>query len=415
MSAEAIPRRRRLTPKRRIVSRLRRAAHTLRGTKLVFGRDVPVDVVVVDRDRSEDLLRFLHGYSTSVIDVNGESIHVPSIFRMLLRGGHTMLDYTVERIRRLQPRLVVTMIDTTPTFYRIKDLVPNVTTLAIQNGKRAYEFVSDLARQDGSLSADLVLTFGEIDRDVYGSRIRSPIVPIGSIRNNSIPRRPVFDSKTVALISTLRSKVDLNAAVPGYQGPTNVTYREIFDRRLMLARYVADFCSDVGLELVVLGKDIDSDAEAHRYEKVLGPEGSGWRFVMRTDQLSNYRELDRSRIVVTSSSTLGYEALARGVRTAFFMLDAMVTGNFGDRFAWPLDLGDDGPIWSHSLDRTRVVEILYFLNGLADAEWDSIRQAYVPRIIDFDPDNQRMRNILSLFFAESTSPNAEEPDQSASP
>jgi len=330
-----------------------------------------------------------------IIDTNGESVNLPILLRTLLRGGRSMLDYTVEYLRHVQPRLVVTMIDTTVGFYRLKSRLPDVTTIAIQNGNRGYETFAELAEHSHlGLTADRILCFGEADRDIYGPHIDAAITPVGSLRNNSVPLRPHPMSRTVALISTLRSKVDLDARVPGYHGPNDVTYREIFRRRLELAEYLADFCEQESLELVVVGKDLRSRAEATWYERALGPEGSRWRFAVRSGPLSSYEEIDRARIVVTSSSTLGYEALARGIRAAFFMIDAEVTSNFGDRFAWPLEIGDRGPIWANFLERETTWEILTRLHHMSDTEWNSLRRDYVPRVIDFDPDNSRARAIL---------------------
>jgi len=380
----------------RWISRVRRALATLRGSKIHWRGPHRAAVVIIDHHRSDDLLPYLPSGDVVVLDVNGESLYVRPFIRTVLRGNLQMLGYALECIRLIRPSLVVTAIDTTTSFYRIKSEFPEITTVAVQNGKRAYEFFSELeSSSSAGLSADHILCFGEIDRSIYGPFIRAQISPIGSVRNNRVPLGIHSSSRVVSLISTLRSKVDLDLRVPGYEAPNDVTYREIFSRRLRLAEYVRDFCVQSDLELVVIGKDVGSRAEEALYESVLGPEGSNWHFAERTDELASYRAIDRSRIVVTTSSTLGYEALARGIRTAFFMLDPEVTSNFGERFAWPEDVPDDGAIWANRLDRAKSLQVLEYLHLLDDEAWQQYRSDFVPRLIDFDPDNSRLRRVLT--------------------
>ena len=59
----------------------------------------------------------------------------------------------------------------------------------------------------------------------------------------------------------------------GYDGEPLVRYREVFDRRLQLASWVAEFCRSAHLHLRVVGKDLDSARERGFYRDLLGPEG----------------------------------------------------------------------------------------------------------------------------------------------
>ena len=179
-----------------------------------------------------------------------------------------------------------------------------------------------------------------------------------------------------------------------YRGVPTVPYSKIFERRLELAKFVAEFCRDNSLTLAILGKDVDGDRERDLYTSVLNHLDVEWEFRPRTDLLSNYRHLNNARIAVSTSSSLGYEALGRGVRTAFFMLDPEVTGNFGDKFGWPEPLEDSGEIWTNSLDKQRTLEILNFLHRLDDSTWEQLRKKYVPRMISSDPGNTVLKELI---------------------
>jgi surface carbohydrate biosynthesis protein len=119
-----------------------------------------------------------------------------------------------------------------------------------------------------------------------------------------------------------------------------------------------------------------------------------WEFRPRTDLLSNYHSLNEARIAVSTSSSLGYEALGRGIRTAFFMLDPQVTGNFGDRFGWPEPLEDSGEIWTNFLDRQKTIDILSRLHDMTDDSWADLQRRFVPRMISSDPGNTLLKSLI---------------------
>ncbi len=353
-------------------------------------------VAIVDAEAADDLLPYVRDGAATIVDLRRSHLNAWVLARTLLRGRRSMLDYAAAYLRTVKPSVVLTMIDTTPLFYRLKERWPSATYISVQNGWRAHEFVRDLhADGGGPLVADRVLCFGEVAAGLYREHIDAEPVVIGSLRNNAAPQSaPDAGRRTIALISTLRDKVDLESSMVGYDGEPLVRYREVFDRRLTLATWVAEFCSSADLHLRVVGKDRDSSRERGFYIDILGPEGDRWSFAARRGPNSSYEEVSRARIVVSTSSTLGYEALARGSRTAFFMLDAELPGRFGDRFGWPLPLGDDGALWANHLDRRAVDGILGRLHAMDDVEWATVLHDWVPRLIDHDPGNTRLRAML---------------------
>jgi surface carbohydrate biosynthesis protein len=353
-------------------------------------------VAIVDAEAAGDLLPYVREGAATIVDLRRAHLNAWVLARTLLRGRRSMLDYAAAYLRAVKPSVVLTMIDTTPLFYRLKARWPSATYISVQNGWRGHEFVRDLhADGDEPLVADHVLCFGEAAAGLFRAHIDAEPVLIGSLRNNAAPQGgPQTGPDTVALISTLRDKVDLDSWMVGYGGEPLVRYREVFERRLTFASWVAEFSRSAGLHLRVVGKDLDSPRERGFYRDLLGPEGDGWSFAARRGPHSSYEEISRARIVVSTSSTLGYEALARGIRTAFFMLDAELPGRFGDRFGWPLPLGDDGPLWANRLDRDAVAGVLGRLHRMDDDEWSRALRDWVPRLIDHDPGNTRLCALL---------------------
>jgi len=372
----------------------------LRGTQLVWGRPPSVDIAIIDEVGSDELIELLPNQSTHVIDLSGKSTNVRALIRSFLRGQTDLYGYLVAYLELIQPKIAMTLIDTTPFFYRLKNDFPNLTTIAVQNGWRAFETKRDFEAERTELRVDHLLCFGEVSRDLYSQSIKGNFHIVGSFRSNKVPIKSNNNSRKVALISTLRSKVQLTDRVPTYAGNQKVTYSEIFERRLKLAKHVAEFCRDHSLSLVVLGKDPYDDREQSLYASTLSEVDIDWEFRSRTELLSNYLHLNEVRIAVSTSSSLGYEALGRGIRTAFFMLDPEVTGNFGDRFGWPEPLEDSGEIWANFLDRKTTHEILNRLHHMSDHAWEEVRSRYVPRMISSNPENTVFKGLVEQALAE---------------
>ena len=378
---------------------LRTLLNRLRSTRIQLGRPKRANVVIYDEVGADELLPFLDASQTIVLDLTGRVFNLWVLIGMVARGGRSMHDYSIRFLAWVQPRLVITLIDTTPFVYRIKNAHPQITVAAVQNGWRSMEFETDIARESAidSLRADRVFCFGGTAAELYRKHINVEPTIIGSFRSNHVPVTPRATDDLVVLVSTIRPKVNLDARVIDHLGRPTVPYSTIYERRIELAKHVANFCEHNSMRLAIAGKDMDSTREREFYGNALANSSVRWEFIPRTERLGSYALLDRARIVVSSSSTLGYEALARGCRSAFFMLDPEVTGNIGERFAWPEPYPDRGPFWTNFLDESAITEILDFLHGLDDREWSELRNTYVPRLISSDPGNMRLRAFLDAL------------------
>jgi surface carbohydrate biosynthesis protein len=344
---------------------------------------------------SEELIEFFPKSSVHVIELDSQHFNVWPLAKTLLRGKANQFDYLCEYLKFVKPKLCITLIDTTPHIYRLKSHFPDLQTYSIQNGWRGFETLQELQSRAGELSIDHMFCFGRSAQKMFASVIRGSIHPVGSFRSNKVPVKIELHSRSIALISTLRPKVDLESNASSYSHFRPVKYADIFGRRLLLATYVAEFCRESSMKLMVLGKDFDFEQEQHLYSETLSPLEIEWEFFPRTNLLSSYRHIDRARIVVSTSSSLGYESLARGIRTAFFMIDPEVTGNWGDKFGWPESLEDQGPIWANYLDRLKTLEVLRTLNDASDGDWLAIRERFVPQLISHDPNNSHLSALLN--------------------
>jgi surface carbohydrate biosynthesis protein len=196
----------------------------------------------------------------------------------------------------------------------------------------------------------------------------------------------------VAYISTYRPGQQRSFVVPESRPEQPITYEQIILRREKAILWLAEYCTEKKLQLTVVGKDEDPRSEESYYRSLL--KNYKFEFVAREKPTSSYEAIDNSEIVVFTSSTLGYESLARGKRTAALMLDAEIIGAEALRFGWPTKLQDEGPFWTHQLEEVRLREIMDFLRLVDDAEWNKTRTQAIKDVIVFDPDNSKFKESV---------------------
>jgi surface carbohydrate biosynthesis protein len=102
---------------------------------------------------------------------------------------------------------------------------------------------------------------------------------------------------------------------------------------------------------------------------------------------------------VFTSSTLGYESLARGKKTAAIMLDAQLIKADALKFGWPADLADEGKFWTHQLSQQRIYEIMDYLSNTTDDEWNETRLKTIKDVIEFDPGNSKFVSVIDSILA----------------
>jgi surface carbohydrate biosynthesis protein len=330
-----------------------------------------------------------------VLDLRESEVNIPIAIRCLLTGNLCAENYARQFIKVAKPKLILTFIDNFPPYYLLKNEFPRIKVWLIQNGVR-----SDRGDLFGLLKAtssshtnhvDKMFVFGAAIGKKYLEYISGEIVVHGSLKNNLVPiSRP--KKNTVAYISTYRPGQKRSFVVPESQPELPITYEQIVTQRERVILWLAKYCAENNLELTIVGKDENNQQEKNYYRSLL--KNYKFAFVARRQVSSSYEAIDRSEFVVFTSSTLGYESLARGIRTAALMLDAEIIGAEALKFGWPAKLQDDGPFWTHQLNEVRLYEIMDFLREVDDAEWDKIRTQTIKDVIVFDPDNSKFRESV---------------------
>ena len=335
-----------------------------------------------------------------ILDLRESEVNLWVAFKCLINRDLSAQNYARQFIKKVQPKLVLTFIDNYPPFYALKQDFPEIKTLLIQNGYRSDRgdlfglLATEYSKQQNMV--DQLFVFGEAVGSKYRQHISGNVTVHGSFKNNSVLLTQAPE-KTVAYISTYRPRVSRSFVVPESSPESPITYGEVIARRETAILWLANYCAEKNRLLKIIGKDENVAAEEDYYKGLL--HEFEFEFVGKKSSETSYEAIDKSEIVVFTSSTLGYESLARGKKTAAIMLDAQLIKADALKFGWPADLADEGKFWTHQLSQQRIYEIMDYLINTTDAEWNETRLEAIKDVIEFDPGNSKFVSVIDSILA----------------
>jgi surface carbohydrate biosynthesis protein len=369
--------------------------------KKVWSAPKRAKLLLFDRNGAQVFETYFDPSCVEVLDNWRDSINLRVVARMLLRSGWraSCAEYERRYVELVAPAVVLTFIDNNTAFYRLKAENPGITTVFVQNGIRSEFCVFGRLRRDppapGFYRVDYMLCFGAAVGAHYRQYIDGEAIAIGSFRNNlQPPVTPPSVSRDLLFISQYR-RPPADATAPLFvEAGQAVTFERFFALERVLLPKLLVFCRQHGLKLKICGfSSIHGEAEAAYFASLL--VGSDWEFMPRSGRYSSYDRVDAAAGVVFADSTLGYEAIARGRRTAAFSVRGNLLGLPARKFGWPAELPARGPFWSDSLDDSEVRRVLEFICDASDDAWRAERERYAAELIAYDGGNHRFLKLMT--------------------
>ena len=371
------------------------------------------DVLIYDACGAEVMVPYLIKYSATIMAVRGESINVPCLLRAALRlsfwKGKPLNAYAEEFIKAVSPKVVITSIDNNISFYTVSKNFPSIKTIFLQNGTRSesgdvFDRLNILEKTN--YYVDYMLVHGEAIGMHYMKYVTGQFVPIGSLKNNavSISRSELVGD--VLFISQWHNKPEGDSPFYIEQDGTPVYWEQFFAVEIITLKFLSRWCAENSKCLKICGREKDKDGTEKQFFADCLKE-SVWEYLPRIDNCSSYKYIDSAEIVVFIDSTLGYESIGRGKRTASFSC-RMTNGkkNFF-KFGWPADLPSNGPFWTNDQDEAQFQRVMDYLNTTSDEGWEQARQRYSLDLMEFDLGNKCFIALLDqLLLVQDTSYNS---------
>ena len=345
---------------------------------------------------------YLAKYSVEIIPLRGEFVNIPCLLRTILKwqfwSGNPIQAHVDTFIEAVSPKVVITVIDNNANFYTIHSRFPDIKTIFFQNGVRggSSDALSTIAPSD-KCHVDYMFVFSAAVGKMYQKYISGTYIAGGSLRNNAVKKSNEVSNCAVLFISQYRDKPENNLPFAIYNNGREIYWNEFYAAETETLNFLSKWCARNNRSLQIAAASLDQQCDERDFYAARLTECS-WDYIPRVNGYSSYKLVGTAEIVVSIDSTLGYESIALGKKTAVFSCRGTILNDKSRGFSWPAALPENGPFWTNEADEKQFQRIMDYLNTVDDEEWEQTRQLYASEIMEFDPGNKRFVALLDQLL-----------------
>ena len=358
-------------------------------------------ILIFDEESSKVNCNILGLQKYEVLHTRKEEIYLPIIFNLLIRFKLNSLNYYIKYIELSGAEIIITFIDNNFIFYKLKSRFKSKTFISIQNGHRmAYGDIFGLFKNTKvkeKLSASMIFTYNKHIANEYKKKISSKFSFIGSIKNNYFLKKNFkINKNNLLFISAYRkimsniinNKISFDDYEQKYGKKYKLKHRQgiNFDIPKILKRY----CYEKKKNFIILGASNNID-EKYFYDKLIGEQN--YKFIFKKDTFSNYREIDKSNLLVSTYSTLGYEAFSRGKKVCFFS-PSLSKFEKSYNFGWPYIKTKKGFFYSNEINYESISKILDYVNKMSNSLWLKRTLSIQKNVMIYKKNNNLIKNYI---------------------
>ena len=315
------------------------------------------------------------------------------ILKLLTKFKFSQLNYFNEYIKYVDPKVVLTFSDNYPIFYKLK--VPSKSKKIF--AQAAYRTASkddvffyskNLKKIKKLNKVDEMLVFNKKIGDKYKNFINGNIRIIGSFKSNAFKVNLKKKKYDILYISSWR---DRNK---DWKLTDTVDLQKIISAEVKLLNHIKNYVNKYNRQITIYGK-YKSDKEKNFFKNIF--EGSNWSFKVN-DRLRSYIICDQAKLIISTVSTLGYEALARGSKVVVFNYMNFDKSTASKNFCWPYKIASKGAFWTDEISQNSCDKIINNVSKLNLREWKRVRDKNVGQILKYDEDNKILKSLLKKFL-----------------
>ena len=355
--------------------------------KWIFTKPKKNKVLIYD-SQSEQYSKYLFKKrDCEVLDVRYESFNI-YVFLLALKSlkfSKVTENYKKIYIELVDPKIVYTAIDNNPAFYKLKEIIKGPTFITDQNGMSKVE---DSYKQElffGNLKnykkitnkmpkVDHMFLFGENDKKKMSKLINGKIHLLGNTKNNHfvIRKRKVYKK--------INSIMFISSAY----------YERALIQDKILFKHLRRFCEKRKIKISLAGRQGKNHEKGEIFYRNYFGDGN-WTFLPRISTSKTYNNLNNQQMIVFAHSTLGFQAIAKGIKCAVFyecFPEKGASGKFNKR----------GPFWTNSNNYQDFEKLLNKVMKYSNKKWLKISKQYSDKILCYKPYNIEKKKIINKIL-----------------
>ena len=303
--------------------------------------------------------------------------------------------YLKDLLKTAKPKVIIGH-DFKENIFRIKKEFPEIFTIIYQfsdhdilNNKVISKAIGPNLRSD-EFNCDLYLSKHEVFNSIVNF-INAKFLIIGSVKNNEMVIKKndkyVYD---IMMISQYRPDVDAFS----FNGIYNPKMLPIMDSALIfVTNILSNFCENKKLKLCIARTSSRKEKQDHIkksdeekfFSKILDQKN------FYTEDTDSYQLAYKSKLVVTTYSTLGMELLSRGKKVLFidpfYFLGGHIVNMLTDQ--------KEGPYWYCGSDPKKIESKIDHLLNISNKEWEETLKKSTLKMT-YDPGNKKLKELIKI-------------------
>ena len=360
-------------------------------SKKIFSAPQRAEILIIDRIFFNEL-KNIFGKNTGFLDVRLQIINIYVLIRLIFSGQRiTYFNYLKNYIKISCPKVIITGNDNLIYFYEFKKFFPNIKFISIQNGFRNNLFFKMLDANK-ELKSDYIFVFSKYLAKYYKSKIKTKIIPIGSFYNNQIKISKNKKRKSILFISSGYPKKKNDY----WNNKFKVSQKDYFLNDKILFKNIYKYCEKNKYNLEIMIKNYKDENEINYYKKLISNKAIFFHLNQnKKDYL--YKTSDKVLVTVSSSSTFGFENLARGNKTAIFNNKSLITNGIMDIF-WNIKIKKKGFFWSDNVDFNEVTRVMNKVLKISNNEWEQKVNPFKNKLMNYNYKNTIFFKIIKTLY-----------------
>jgi len=366
--------------------------------KLLFSLPKKKNIIVWDKHSERFSKKIFDEDDIVFLCSRREEIYLIIFLKMLLKGKIRKIDYYLEFIKAVNPKIVVTFIDANLMFYKLGKHL-NIPTAFIQSGTRSsfddiFEKLEKLNNNETKdFKVDMMFVFSDAVGKKYSNFISGNYIKVGSVTSNDIIKTPSKNQKLIYISNFRTTHLDKEKKIF-----KELTWPDILKTEELLLKFLHSYCIKNNLDFCVLGKYLDDrkNIEYDYYNKLIGKKN--WSFIENNESRDTYKIIDQSKMVTGTVSTLMLESLARYNKTIFFGIRPDVYPINTEFFGHLSCQSEVGPFWVNKVDLKIFEETMDNVKNMEKEEWIKTLNFYKDELTTYDYGNKILKDKLLTYL-----------------
>ena len=367
--------------------------------KVDFKKNIKKEVILYDDFLGDLLKKIISKENFYVLYTRFEYINLRILLKLLFSFKLNTINYICEIINEIQPKLVITFIDNDEKFWLLKKKINNkkIKFVLIQNGWRADIFKNTKSINKNYYVDDMFFfnknVAKEFEKNIYGNSHL-----IGSFKNNFYALNKMNNNKStnsflyISQINPYKKSID--EFKRNYDGKI-ISWKKFYEADLVVLKFIAEYCEEKKIKLNILGRNYNNRFKEKEIFSSFLPNHK-FEYIEHKYDFFQYDEINCYDLLVSIDSTLGYEAIARNIKTCFFS----IRGNILElkdndlKFGWPGKIKDTGFFWTNEKNFKIFKKIIDQVNASSNDQWLNETKGLTDQLMIYSRQNKILSDYL---------------------